>query len=409
MTTGDGREVDVVVVGGGLAGAAMAIRVARQGLAVDVVEQSSGWRWHACGVFASAATARELRSLGMAEDVLESVARPVPAMRVETPRGAVLRLCYGASGEGAAGAFGFDRRHLDRALLDLASAAGARVVSGHRIVDVEPSDGRDPGVVRALGPSGPMTIRTRLIVGADGIRSVVARSVGAARAARLGRRVGLSWHIDDPSGDRAHDARMVVLDGAYCGLAPVPGGRLNVGIVLSGRGRLADLAARGAAAVGAEILAQAFRDDGTWPSDHAPLTRDAITGAFPLGHRVVRRAGQGWMLIGDAAGFLDPFTGEGLHRALVSARLAARTVSEASEPGANPAAYDRAMRSRFAAKDTVSLLVQAFLARPALFEYAARRLARRERVRETLGLVLADLAPATRALDPRFVAAMLAP
>jgi hypothetical protein len=57
----------------------------------------------------------------------------------------------------------------------------------------------------------------------------------------------------------------------------------------------------------------------------------------------------------------------------------------------------------------VSRIVQAFLARPALFEYAARRLGARERVRETMGLVIGDIVPAARALDPRFLAALLAP
>ena len=83
--------------------------------------------------------------------------------------------------------------------------------------------------------------------------------------------------------------------------------------------------------------------------------------------RVTRRAGHGWFLVGDAAGFLDPFTGEGLHRALVSTELAARAIPAAlagdREPGEARAAdaYDRAMRRRFATKDAVSWLVQTFL------------------------------------------------
>ena len=67
------------------------------------------------------------------------------------------------------------------------------------------------------------------------------------------------------------------------------------------------------------------------------------------------------------------------------------------------------MRRRFAAKDAVSWLVQAFLARPAWFEYAARRVAARPSVRGTMGLVMGDLVPAGRALDPRYLAALLAP
>ena len=74
---------------------------------------------------------------------------------------------------------------------------------------------------------------------------------------------------------------------------------------------------------------------------------------------MTRRAGTGWLLVGDAAGFLDPFTGEGLHRALVSSELAAAAIAAhvRGRPGAFDA-YERAMQRRFLAKDVVSWLVQ---------------------------------------------------
>jgi flavin-dependent dehydrogenase len=172
----------------------------------------------------------------------------------------------------------------------------------------------------------------------------------------------------------------------------------------------AALARDGAAAIARSIVAATPPtpdDPATWKSGRQC---DAIAGAWPLGHRVTRRAGPGWLLVGDAAGFLDPFTGEGLHRALVSAELAAAAI-EARATGRSGAfeAYDRAMQRRFLAKDAVSWLVQAFLARPALFEYAARRVAARPRIRATMGLVMGDLVPAGRALDPRYLAALFAP
>ena len=67
------------------------------------------------------------------------------------------------------------------------------------------------------------------------------------------------------------------------------------------------------------------------------------------------------------------------------------------------------MRRRFATKDGVSWLLQAFLARPVALEYAARRLAARDDARATMGLVMGDLVAARHGLDPRFLAAVLAP
>jgi flavin-dependent dehydrogenase len=94
----------------------------------------------------------------------------------------------------------------------------------------------------------------------------------------------------------------------------------------------------------------------------------------------------------------------------VSAELAARAIltAEAPRPRAFEA-YERAMQRRFLAKDAVSWLVQAFLAHPSWFDYAARRVADRPAVRATMGLVMGDLVPAGRALDPRYLATLLAP
>jgi flavin-dependent dehydrogenase len=204
----------------------------------------------------------------------------------------------------------------------------------------------------------------------------------------------------------------VIRDG-YVGIAPVPGERSNIGIVLgpTWRQRLATDGAAKTARQVLEMIPPADDDSVRW-ADAEPCER--IAGASPLGGRVTRRAGPGWFLVGDAAGFLDPFTGEGLHRALVSTELAAWAVEAAlgfdgwAAAGA-AAAYDRAMRRRFTTKDAVSWLVQSFVGRPRLFEYAARRLADRPGLRATMGLVMGDLVPASRALDPRFLAALLAP
>jgi flavin-dependent dehydrogenase len=230
------------------------------------------------------------------------------------------------------------------------------------------------------------------------------------RPPALRDRLGLTWHVADEPGDPPCDGRMVVLrGGAYCGIAPVPGGRVNVGIVLSGRAWRDRLATTGAAATTEHLLRSIPPLPGEPEAWRQGRPTDAIAGASPLGSRVARRSGPGWLVVGDAAGFLDPFTGEGLHRALVSARLATEAIDEDLRGTASGglAGYDRAMDARFRTKDLVSRLVLAFLARPWLFDRAARALARRDDIRATMGLVMGDLVPASRAFDPRFLAGLL--
>jgi flavin-dependent dehydrogenase len=373
--------------------------LARGGRRIVLVERAPAYRWRACGVFASPAAVSALRAGGLDEAAIARVARPIPAMRVETASGTSFRLTYGDEGRLEAPAVGFDRSALDPSLLDLAASSGADVRLGEAVTAVERGH-----VTTTAG-----TIQAAVVIGADGLRSVVARTFQIARPARLGSRVGLTFHVADPRPDEPRDARMILFEGGYVGLAPVPGGRVNVGIVLGGAW-LARLRRDGPDSTVAQVLAAippAPDDPVDWA---APQRCDPIEGAAPLGVRASRRAGDGWLLVGDAAGFLDPFTGEGLHRALVSACLAATAVDRAVDgDGDALPGYERAMTARFRSKDVLSLLVQGFLARPALFDHAARRLAARDRVRETMGLVMGDLVPASRALDPRYVASLLRP
>jgi flavin-dependent dehydrogenase len=115
--------------------------------------------------------------------------------------------------------------------------------------------------------------------------------------------------------------------------------------------------------------------------------------------------------VGDAAGFIDPISGEGLHRALVSAELAADSIRAALANADGPALtdYDRRLRARFGRKDLISWLLQAFLARPEVLGYAVRRLGSRAEVRHTFGAVMADLQPPERALHPLFLGRLLRP
>jgi flavin-dependent dehydrogenase len=138
-----------------------------------------------------------------------------------------------------------------------------------------------------------------------------------------------------------------------------------------------------------------------------------IRGVGPMARRARRVTGDGFLLVGDAASFLDPFTGEGVYEALRGATLLAPVADAALRAGDVSARmlepYRIARRRAFWAKRQVCWLVQGFVATPALMNYASVRLDRRRPAAVTLAGVLGDLYPARQALSPLFLARLLRP
>lgn len=398
------RRIDVAIIGGGPAGAATAIGLARAGVEVAVFERTRAPKWRACGVYSSPLTRSRLGALGLDEAHLDALITRVPALVVQTLGGAECRLDYAAHG----GACGIDRVRLDREMLQRASHAGAQVTTAAIVREVRTGERGTDNSLLVSTPSGEEAWRARLVVGADGPGSMVARSFGVQRSARRLRRAGMTFHLD-VSVLPPETGRMVIGRGWYCGICPVPGGRVNIGIVIGER------LLRRALAGGERPVDVARRILGELPGSWSALARrpatDELAVALPLANRVTRRAGRGFLLVGDAAGFIDPISGEGLHRALVSAELATDAVRRSLADPNGPALddYDRRLRARFRHKDLISWLLQAFLARPEALGYAVRRLGSRPDVRAEFAAVMADIEPPDHGLNPRFLAALLRP
>jgi len=354
-------------------------------------------------VYSSPLTRGRLAELGLTAARLDALIRPIEAMDVVSTRGPACRLEYEPP------ACGVDRVRLERILLDRATAAGARVYEGATVSGLAPR--REGSHLTVSGRYGPQRWAARLVVGADGPGSMVARAHGVDRPTGRVRHAGLTVHRDDPEAaapGTPMTARMIIGEGWYCGVAPVPGGRVNIGLVMSERRLRSSLRTSGSALAVVRQAARALPPPRAAWQD-APET-DETAVALPLAQRVSRRAGPGFLLVGDAAGFIDPLSGEGLHRSLVSAELAADAIS-ASRRGDAAALerYEQRMRARFAAKDVLSWLLQLFLARPGALDYALSHLALRDETRRTFADVMADLQPPRRALEPGFLLRLLAP
>jgi flavin-dependent dehydrogenase len=271
---------------------------------------------------------------------------------------------------------------LDYALLEIARERGVEVREGYRVHDVWLQAGVIQGVV---GPSGER-LGAGLVVGADGLNSVIARGVGARGTARWPRRLGLVAHFDGV--DWPEDfGRMLVGVRGYVGIAPLDdNGQVSVGLVRSMPG------SRLGSAVGALEAALVDYPDVTDRLKHGNLV-GSVQGIGPLARRVRMSAGPGFALVGDAAGFFDPFTGEGIFRALRGAELLASF----------PETYSRQRAIAFGPKERMVKLIQVLVQTPRLMDFTIHRLQRRRAIAGELGCMLGDLQPARLALILRLL------
>jgi geranylgeranyl reductase family protein len=389
---------EVLIVGAGPAGSALAAALARAGRNVVLIEARRHPRSKTCAEYASPRIADELALLGVSEPTWMAHAVSLEGMQVIVGHDS-FPVRY-ADRSGARTAWGLDRRGFDAALAAEAESQGAVVAEKTAFQRVILDERGVAGAVLHTS-EGQREIRSRWLVGADGAHSRVARSVGVSREVRAPRRLGLIARYEAPPGLHGHGEMHVGRD-FYIGLAPVPNGQLNVGMAL----RMPRNGASRAAA------AARFED----AVEKLPAVRDRlrglrrltpIRGAAPIGHRVSRAAGGGWLLVGDAAGFIDPFTGEGIYRALRSARVAADALEAPDREVAHR--YLDARRAAFAAKDALTWLIQGMLAAPPVMSYAVRRLGSRPAAAAILGSALGDCRPATDALSPATLARVLWP
>ena len=409
------RNYDVVVVGAGPAGSATGALLGKAGFSVLLLDRAAFPRDKPCGEYTSPETCNVLKRIGALEAVEAAGGRRLNAMHLVSPTGRRFSLEYSPPGSQAGPhVLATTRRALDATLVDHARRCGVEVRERVKVEAVtlrgEVGVGLAPtvqGVVARQRGGEACEIRARLVIGADGVHSTVVRSLGLAAPLHWPRNLGMVAHYRGYNG--LDDwGEMHVSGRGYAGLAPQSGDILNVGLVMPMRGASQP---RGSAITRFERFALSF-----------PAVAEALRGAErvsrvrgvgPMGTRVKRAWGDGFMLVGDAAGFFDPFTGEGVYKALRGAELAAEVAASALErndlSARSLARYGRLRRKEFAPKEMVCRLIQLFVNTPPAMDYAAARLASRPKPRQILTGVLGDYADPMSALTPGYLWALLRP
>jgi menaquinone-9 beta-reductase len=364
---------DVVIVGAGPAGSVAATVLARAGARVRLVDRATFPRDKLCGDTVNPGTLAILRRLRMA-DAIETRGLRVDGMVVTGEGGASAVSIVGRYPRDLAGR-ALTRSELDWLLAQEAMRAGATfdapvVVRGAVVGDAEGTTTVRGVTVGASGGEmlAPVTIA------ADGRRSTLAFGLGLARHPERPRRWAIGAYVEGvegsaaPAADRSSFGEMHIRRGRYIGVAPMGGGRTNVCLVKpsgAGDASLGDPAAALRRALADDpLLADRFRHArflGT-PTVLGPLAVDAREAAI-----------DGLLLAGDASGFVDPMTGDGLRFAVRGGELAALAALDALEHGWRGvhARLREARRREFAAKWRFNRALRAFVTSPVAVRSAA--------------------------------------
>jgi flavin-dependent dehydrogenase len=297
---------DVLIAGGGPAGSALAILLGRQGRTVELYERAAAFpRDKPCGEGLMPAGVSVLGRLGLIEAVR---GRPFFGIRYHLD-GRVI------AGRFPRGAYGLAQRRtvLDQLLFD--EAARTPGVTAHLGARV---DGPilERGRVRGLMVEGRLR-PAKLVVAADGARSVIRRALGIDMAPNR-RRIGLRRHYRLPVALTTPFVEVFLAPGCELYLAPLPAQEVLIA-ALSDCGELA-----GPPRSLFETWWRSQPELAKWLDGAAPVNQ--LRGACPLAARARCGVGPGFVLLGDAAGFIDPITGGGMAQALTSAELLARSM-----------------------------------------------------------------------------------
>jgi len=371
---------DVLIVGAGPAGAVAATLLARAGARVRVIDRAAFPRDKLCGDTLNPGCLALLRRLQLSGP-LEGVGLDVAGMMVTGEGGVAVEGRYPQDLRGRS----IRRRDLDWALLEQARDAGALFEPGVTVREALPLE---RGGARICGGVvvGPRESARRLqapvTIAADGRRSTLAFGLGLARHPPRPRRWAIGAYFEASSDDRprspdAHAAsgtaggilgEMHIRRGRYIGIAPLPGGMTNVCLVKPSAG--GDFGLRNPeSALRLELEAD-------------PALRDRFAGVRlvsppvvlgPLAVDVTGDSVDGLLLAGDAAGFIDPMTGDGLSFALRGGELAAAAALRALEHGwvGVHAELAAARRRAFAGKWRFNRTLRSLVASPSGVRAAA--------------------------------------
>jgi geranylgeranyl reductase family protein len=357
---------DVAIVGGGPAGALTAHLLASQGRSVVLIEKNSSPTRKVCGEYLCPQGVKLLTELGL-QETLEGT-RLIQGMRIVSPQGKIVNSRF-PSGEGRA----VNRRHFDGALLALAKKS-ADVREGVRLVDFKWNDNQWH-LHTSRGP-----IEARFLVGADGRSSLISKKFDND-VPETAKRVAIHVFVQSDEPNDNFGEMHLFKDGSYVGVDPTGQFEVNLSLVAEAT------TVRELGGPGRALFHYINQSDNLRERFAVSLTGVKPSTVFPIQHRTksicpVANAA----LVGDAAGFVDPITGEGIYNALVSANLLSQALTEDIAHATK--IYQRSYVKHLSGKIRLNKIFQLMIRQPWVVEQVAGFLLRAPQRADTfIGIV----------------------
>jgi geranylgeranyl reductase family protein len=333
------HRYDVLVIGGGPAGAAAGYWLAKAGHDVCIVERKTFPRDKTCGDGLTPRAVRQLADMGL-EPAIAAAYHRHDGLRA-LAHGITLELPWPEHPEFPSYGYVVRRRDLDGMVAEHAATAGATLRTATEAIGPLLRDGLVTGALvadkatKGKVPAATEEIHARYVVVADGSLSRFGRALGTARNKRFPQGIAIRGYFESPlSKDPWIESALDVRDRegrsmpGYGWIFPLGDGTINVGI-----GLLSTF--KGYREVNTSHLMREWAATAPehWGIDPEAMLAPATGGRLPMAGSINPKVGPNWIVIGDAAGSINPFNGEGIDYAYETARMAAGLLDESIQTG----------------------------------------------------------------------------
>lgn len=389
---------DVLVLGAGPAGISVGVLLARKGYSVEVLDPAFFPREKICGEFLNPQAVRWLQQQGFSGALLSLDPYPVFGMKITDLAGRSFTGHYANHRE--CSGYAVMRRSFDQLLVTQARSAGIQIHEGYKAERLLFDGGNVCGVRGRDAQGQPFTMEGRIVIGADGRNNLIGRTFGWIRGIRSLRKYAFQTYYEGVP-DLAHFGEVHMVRNGYIGIAPLTESLANVALVVD------EKAFPGGNADHAQFLQSRIRESPLRDRFEGLKPVAPVNSGGPLALMSTRTSGYRTLLVGDTCGFIDPFTGEGINYAFLSANLACDVIDEALRTGRmnneKLSEYDRMRHEVFSRKFTMSRLLQKAIGSRRLAGYLVQKFAERLDLADTIVSAVGSAVPVDRVWSLRFI------